>query len=173
MRAIGFRAAPSTVTYAIGDGDGTSGLFTLVACGELPIPAALLPPNQLHFVRTVLLDVMRGYQVRRAGLRLAEMSRGPTNLFRSNVEGVLQELLASSQVRWYFTGRKDRIASLLSEDRKAITRFIDGDAAPPYSMEWAQHGIETREAILAACAALAGAPGVLDAHVLQGVGGRV
>ncbi|MCC6243020.1 MAG: hypothetical protein IT353_09280 [Gemmatimonadaceae bacterium] len=171
MRSIGFRAAPTQVTYAIVEGDGST--FTIITLGNLPVPAALLPPNQLHFLRTVLLDVMRAFQIVRAGLRLPEMTPGGADSFRTNAEGVLQELLASSQVQWYFTGRKDRIASLLTIERKAVSRLMDGDEAPPYATDWASYDKATREAILAACAAIAGAPGVLDAHVLAGIGGRV
>lgn len=171
MRSIGFRAAPTKVTYAIVDGDGDA--YSIITIGELPIPAALLPPNQLHFLRTVLLDIMRDFQVGRAGLRLAEMTPGGTDPFRTNVEGVLQELLASSQVRWYFSGRKDRLASLLTLERKQVTRMIDGEESPPYAVDWGKYDKASREAILAACAAIAGAPGVLDAHALAGVGGRV
>ncbi len=171
MRSIGFRAAPTQVTYAIVDGDG--GAYNIITVEALPVPAALLPPNQLHFLRTVLLDVMRDFRVVRAGLRLAEMTPGGADPFRTNVEGVLQELLASSQVRWYFSGRKDRLASLLTLERKQVTRLIDGDEAPPYAADWGTYDKASREAILAACAAIAGAPGVMDAHVLAGVGGRV
>ena len=171
MRSIGFRAAPSGVTYAIVEGDGST--FNIVELNSLPVPAAMLPPNQLHFLRTVLLDVMRDFKVVRAGLRLAERSIGSVDTFRVNVEGVLQELLASSQVQWYFTGRIDRLASLLNTERTSISRLIAGDDSPPYASDWASCSKETREAVLAACAAIAGAPSVLDAHVIGGVGGRV
>jgi hypothetical protein len=82
MRSIGFRAAPTQVTYAIVEGDGST--FTIITLGNLPVPAALLPPNQLHFLRTVLLDVMRAFQIVRAGLRLPEMTPGGADSFRTN-----------------------------------------------------------------------------------------
>jgi len=172
MRAIGFRAAPAEVTYAIVEGDGDS--FRILNTDALVVPPALLPPNQLHYLRTVLLDVMREYEVQLAGLRLAEGTAKKTFVFRANIEGVLQELLASSSVTWYFTGRKDRIASLLGyTDRTELTRLIDGDENPPYSDSWGTLSKNEREAILASCAAISGRPGGSFDESLTGVGGHV
>lgn len=173
MRAIGFRATPTDIHYAVVEGD--PGAYDVVALDAVRVPAALLPPNQLHFLRTVLLDVMEEYQVTRAGLRTAETTARAPSVFRYNVEGVVQELLASSTVDWYFAGAKARIASLLGyADRKTVTKFCDGDDAPPVATEWAQHSKEQREAILAACAAVNGGNpnGAAAGSTLAGVGGK-
>lgn len=154
MRAIGFRVAPKTVTYAVVE--GTADEAAVIVVDEVPVPSALWPPNQLHFVRTVLLDVMEEYGVERAGLRLAEGVATPVPA-RLYLEGVLQELLASSGVTWYFAGNKARIAKFLGfgSDQPRLSAMIDGDTAPAWDeSRWASYGKEEREAILAAWAAL-------------------
>ncbi len=154
MRAIGFRVAPAAVTYAVVE--GTADEATVLVADDIPVPSALWPPNQLHFVRTVLLDIMAEYQVDRAGLRLAEGLATPTPA-RLYLEGVLQELLASSAVTWYFTGNKARIAKLLGfgGDQPRLTALIDGASAPSWDAGWARYTLERREAILTAWAAVA------------------
>ena len=155
MRAIGFRASATGISYAIVEHDGDG--FSVVNADKVLVPRALHRPNQLHFLRTVMLDIMQEYQVERAGLRIAEMAPSHNNKteFRTNVEGVLQELLASSHVTKYFAGRKDRMASLLKlTDRKEITEIIDGNRSPAFVADWTTHSSDHREAILAGCAAL-------------------
>lgn len=172
MRAIGFRATPTDVYYAIIDGD--PGNYTVTALDTVHVPGALLPPNQLHFLRTVLLDVMEDFGVTRAGLRTAENTAPKRSIFRDNVEGVIQELLATSAVEWYFAGQKARIASLLGyTDRRIISKYIDGEETPPFATSWGQKNKEEREAILAACAAINGGPMPATGGVaLAGIGGK-
>jgi len=119
MRAIGFRASPTGVVFAIIEGEvgPSASPFKVLAGDAVPIPAALWPPNQLHFVRTVLLDVMEEFGVERAGLRLTEYLAGKSHPFRDNIEGVIQELLASSDVAWYIAGRNATLARDQSSDR--------------------------------------------------------
>ena len=153
VRAIGFRVAPKTVTYAVVD--GTADEATVLVADEIPVPSALWPPNQLHFVRTVLLDVMEEYGVERAGLRLAEGVATPPPA-RMYLEGVLQELLASSGVTSYFAGNKARIAKFLGfgGDQPRLTGMIEGTISPAWSEGWASYRDEQREAILTAWAAI-------------------
>ncbi|MFL5612426.1 MAG: hypothetical protein ACJ796_02045 [Gemmatimonadaceae bacterium] len=153
------------MTYAIVRGDVSAG-FALVNTSVVFIPPALETPRQLQFVRTTLLDIMDEYAVTRAGLRVAEglVRRNP---FRLNLEGVVQELLASSQVELYVAGPIATIASLLGErDRKRIKRLIAGEEAPDFSAQWAQFSEEEREAILVAVSACRATPGAAKAFGL-------
>lgn len=171
MRAIGFRATPTDIYFAIVD--GAVGDYTVLAQDAVHVPAALLPPNQLHFLRTVLLDVMEEYGVACAGLRTSEPIALRHSTFRGNVEGVVQELLASSAAAWYFAGQKARIASLLGVTQPVLTAWIDKDAGPPFATDWGGYGKEEREAILTACAALNGSPAEPPAEaILNGIGGK-
>lgn len=171
MKGIGFRSSPSAVTYAVVEGHRDS--YKILALEKLAVPQALQPPNQLHFVRTVLLDVMEDFGVTRAGLRVPESVALKTILARTYIEGVIQELLASSNVERYFTGQKSTLAALLGiSDRNQITRWIDGLESPPFSSEWVSFAADEREAVLTACASVAGSPDEFTTAALTGVRGR-
>lgn len=161
MRAIGFRASPTGVTFAIVEGEAApdASTFRVLSVDVVPIPAALWPPNQLHFVRTVLLDVIEEFSVERAGLRLTEFIAGKSYPFRDNIEGVIQELLASSAVAWYVAGRNATLGAKLGlEDKTLFKRYCEGDATPDFVDDWASLKDADREAVLAAVAALRGGP---------------
>lgn len=167
MISIGFRVSPTRVTFALVRGTPSDG-FSLVDASAVFIPAALETARQLQFVRTALLDVMDEYGVTRAGLRLGE-AVAQRNLFRLNLEGVVQELLASSDVELYVTGQIATIASLLGErDRTKIKRLIAGEESPAFSMHWADLSDDEREAVLVAVAACFAAKGTSKAVSLPG-----
>ena len=161
MRAIGFRANPKSITYAVVEGQpGPVGdQFAIRSIDAVPIPAALWRPAQLHFVRTVLLDIMEDFQVERAGLRLTEAMAGRSHAFRDNIEGVIQELLASSDVSFYVAGMNAHLTSRLAlADKTLFKRYCEGLDTPPFVSEWASLKTEQREATLAAIASLRGGP---------------
>ena len=145
--------SPSKVTFAIVQGTPSQG-FTLLNASAVFIPPALETPRKLQFIRTTLLDVMDEYAVTRAGLRLAEGTAQQRNPFRLNLEGVVQELLASSNVERFVSGPIATIASLLGQrDRKVIKALITGEASPAYAMDWASLSVDEREAVLMAVSA--------------------
>lgn len=153
MVSIGFRVSPTRVTYALVRGSPGAG-FTLVNASAVFIPPALETPRQLQFVRTTLLDIMDEYGVTRAGLRLAEGLAQRRNPFRLNLEGVVQELLASSSAERFVAGPIATIAALLGyRDRTAIKRLVSGEQSPAYAMQWGTLTPEEREAVLMAVAA--------------------
>jgi hypothetical protein len=154
MVTIGLRVSPRRVTYAIVRGSPPD--LYIVDVAALLVPVALTVPRQLQFVRTALLDIMEEYGTTRAGLRLAEATAQRHHSFRDNLEGVIQELLASSAVERFVTGRIATIARLLGErDRTIVKQMIEGAAAPLYAVQWSSWSPEEREAILVAAAASA------------------
>lgn len=153
MVSIGFRVSPSKVTFALVQGTPLLG-FTLLNASAVFIPPALETPRKLQFIRTTLLDVMDEYAVTRAGLRLAESTAQQKNPFRLNLEGVVQELLASSSVERFVSGPIATIASLLGHrDRKIVKALIAGEETPSYAMDWVSLSVDEREAVLMAVAA--------------------
>jgi hypothetical protein len=153
MVSIGFRVSPTKVTFALVRGTPQLG-FTLVEASAVNIPPALETPRQLQFVRTTLLDVMDEYAVTRAGLRLAEGTAQQRNPFRLNLEGVVQELLASSSVERFVAGPIATIASFLGiRNRTLIKELIAGEQVPEYSLDWMSLSGDEREAVLMAVAA--------------------
>jgi hypothetical protein len=161
MRAIGFRASTTGVVFAVVEGEAGSAAatFDVLTMDTVPVPAALWPPNQLHFVRTVLLDVMQEYGVERAGLRLTETMARRNYPFRNNIEGVIQELLASSTVSWYIAGMNATLTAKLGlADKTLFKKFCDGEATPDFVSHWSDIHAGHREAVLAAVASLRGKP---------------
>lgn len=153
LRAIGVRVSPKRVFYAVVS--GTDGLRELLTASSLLVPPALEPPDQLRFVRATLLDIMAEYTVTRAGIRISEYTAQKMSVERMNMEGVVQELLSSSDVEAYFAGRIATIAALLREpDRARVKRYIEGELFMNVP-RWDSYPSEAREAILTAVAALA------------------
>jgi hypothetical protein len=156
--AIGFRVSPRKVTYAVvrAPSDGT---FTIAALGEVCVPYALETPRQLRFIRTTLLDIIEDNGSVWAGLRIGESTAQQRDPFRLNLEGVVQELLASSDVERFVAGPIATIASLLRErDRTVIKQFITGKKPPMVKAEWAKLDDVQREAVLVAMCAAARRP---------------
>ncbi len=153
--AIGFRVEPKKVTYGVVEGP-TQGKFTVVSVGEVCVPFALQAPRQLRFIRTTLLDIIEETGSTRAGLRIAEPMAQRKDPFRLNLEGVVQELLASSDVERFIAGPIATIAKLLGErDRTAIKGLIEGHKPPMVDAAWDDLDDLQREALLVAvCAGL-------------------
>lgn len=154
--AIGFRVDPKKVTYAVVSGPAADGKFTLVRNGEVRVPYALYAPRQLRFIRTTLLDIIEETGSTRAGLRTIESLAKRKDPFRLNLEGVVQELLASSDVERFVAGPIATIASHLGEDDRAVVKeYIEGTRPQLVKTDWDALDVLEREAVLVAlCAGL-------------------
>ncbi len=153
--AIGFRVDPKKVTYAVVSGPAADGKFTIVRAGEVRVPYALYAPRQLRFIRTTLLDIIEETGSTRAGLRTIESLAKRKDPFRLNLEGVVQELLASSDVERFIAGPIATIASRLGEDRPVVKEYIDGRRPELVKAAWDDLDELQREAVLVAlCAGL-------------------
>lgn len=152
MIALGLRAHPQHVTFAVVAAADLPSIQT-VSCVRMP--AALHLPEQLAFVRTMLLDIVREHQVTEAGVRTTEPLVRRPNVVRASLEGVLQELLGAGTVPRYFAGPLARMGGLLRLTATEVKKHIDGHISPHGVDGWAQkYDAEQREAILAALAAL-------------------
>lgn len=155
VRSIGLRATPATVYYAVVALQPASSGPELLTVGTLPVPVALELPDRLSFVRTTILDIIAEFNVSRAGIRLIEYTAQSKPVERLNLEGVVQELLSSSDVESYFAGAIARIGGLLGEpDKSRIKRYFDGESFMGI-LGWEHFALEEREAIVTAVAALA------------------
>lgn len=94
---------------------------------NLIVPKALLLPDTLRFIRTSLQDIIEEFDASRVGVKVADHnSYGNTegDIFRLNVEGVIQELLASSNITGYIAGAKPELASRLGTDSTHLKEVI-------------------------------------------------
>ncbi len=153
MRSIGLRASPKIVWFSVVESDA-DGAIELLVSTALPVPPALEPPQRLRFIRRTIADTIAEYEAVRAGIRLAESVAKQVSVERMHVEGVLQEVLASSSVESYFLGSIARIAALLElDDRTDFKEFVAGRdfrGVPG----WTDMKSEQRESVMVAVAAL-------------------
>jgi hypothetical protein len=153
--AIGLRVGPKKVTYAVVSGPAGH-KFSVTSVGEVNVPYALTTPRRLAFIRTTLLDIIEESGSTRAGLRLGEAIAKRRDSFRLNLEGIVQELLVSSEIESFIAGPIATISSFLGKgDRTAVKGFIEGSKPPMVEAAWGDLDALQREAVLVAvCAGL-------------------
>ncbi len=147
VMTIGIRAAPSAVTFAVYDTKKNE----VVNVEEIKIPAAFDVPSALKYLRSGLLDVLREYRIRKAGLRMTE-GVADADPRRLQMEGVIQEAFASSFLESYFVGRIASISSRVGIDKSAFKPLINERQDGPVE-NWSQMSALQREAILCAIGA--------------------
>ncbi|MCG7392900.1 hypothetical protein MHY87_08290 [Microvirga sp. ACRRW] len=148
MITIGIRAAPRVVTFAVYDSEAER----IINVEEIKIPAAFSMPDGLKYLRSNLLDVLREYEVGQAGVRVTEPSAQSPSVERIQIEGVIQEAFASSNLAKYYVGQISSISSRLGIDRARFKPLVDGENA--YDIEnWDKMTKEQREAVLCAVGA--------------------
>src|SRR5690349_14723445 len=123
MRTIGIRVAPTALTFAVYDRD----LNTVVNVEEIKISPAFDVPDALKYVRNNLLDVLREFGVQRAGIRTTEPTAKQISIERVQIEGVVLEAFASSDLVGYYVGQIATIASRVGIERADFKRYIDGE----------------------------------------------
>jgi hypothetical protein len=145
---IGLRAAPKVVTFAIYDSEKKA----VVNVEEIKIPAAFTTPDGLKYLRSNLLDVLREYRITNAGVRITEPNAQRLSIARIQIEGVIQEAFASSELADYYVGQISSISSRLGIPRANFKPLVDGEK--DYDVErWQEMSKEAREAVLCAIGA--------------------
>lgn len=148
MRTIGIRAAPKSVTFVIYD----SSANVVLNVEDIKIPIAFAPPDALKFVRNNLLDILREYQVERAGIRATESNAKSPSIARIQIEGVVQEAFASSSLKDYYVGQISTIAAKLGIPRADFKKYMDGTLDWDVD-NWTALDDKQREALLCAIGA--------------------
>lgn len=148
-KAIGFRAAPKEVHFAIYDGEAEA----VINIEVLRIPTAFYGPEALKFVRSNVLDILREFEVVAAGIRTTEPSAQSIDLRRVQIEGVIQEAFASSQLTKFYAGPIAVITHRLGIARDQFLPIVGG--RNDFRIErWAELSSNSREALLAAIGAV-------------------
>ena len=148
MRAIGIRAAPSAVTFVVYD-DAAKAVLNIE---DIKVPVAFSTPDALKYLRSNLLDILREYTIERAGIRVTEPNAQQPSIERIQIEGVIQEAFASSNLKGYYVGQISSISARLSIERSNFKPYIDGTLDWPVD-GWAELKKEQREALLCAIGA--------------------
>lgn len=149
MRAIGIRVEPKQICYTIIFENNEWVNESLI------VPKALDTdtPRQLSFIRTTLHSIIKEHDIKLAGLRTAEGSARTIDRFRITIEGVIQELLSDSEIKYYFTGTLNSISSRLDTDVKLIRECINHNKNAFEVHGWDSLNKNERESFLTALAA--------------------
>ncbi len=147
MIAIGLRASPSQVAFAIVE----RGANAVINIDWIISPKAFEMPEALKYVRGHILDVLREYDVKRAGVRITEPNSQRMSIERIQLEGVILETFASSSLDQFFFGQISTIAGRLGIPRANIKPMIERDDHPEIE-GWDKLHTHHREALLCALA---------------------
>jgi hypothetical protein len=150
MKTIGLRVSPAEVTYAIFDVKNQR----IESVGEIIVPKSMSTPQSLKYIRNTVLDVIREYGVSQAGIRTIEPMAQSPSIERIQIEGVIQEALASSSVEKYYSGPIATIAAKNSMPRDDFKKYLDKDGDYPHVEDWKSHSDKEKEAIFTALGAV-------------------
>lgn len=150
--SIGLRANPNQVCYSIIKEQEDSLEVFLV--DKIIVPKSLEVPEQLKFIRSTLLDIINENGVTLACIRIAESSARQTNIPRTYLEGVVQELIASSTIIKYYVGQISNISAKLDIERADFKPYAEGRNVFMDMEIWSDLSLEERESIMAAVSAL-------------------
>lgn len=146
---IGVRASPTEVIYCVFDPE----LDRVENVGKISIPKSLGVPEQLKHIRLNLLDVLREYGISEAGIRILEPTAQSISVERVQIEGVIQEAFASSNVKSYYVGQISSISSRIGIERNKFKPLVDGEISLDGFENWHELSKTEREATLCAMGA--------------------
>jgi len=151
-KSIGIRATPSTVYFSVVSYENEELEITLL--DKINIPKALNIPEQLKFLRNTLCDIINEFKVTHACIRITEANAQSTNITRIYIEGVIQELFASSTIINYYVGQISNISKNLNIDRSAFKPYVEGEQDFLGIENWKRYSKEQRECLMSAISAL-------------------
>ncbi|CNG28120.1 hypothetical protein [Yersinia kristensenii] len=147
MRILGVRAAPKVASFVVYCTEDR----TLKCVDVIKIPLTLSTPEKLKYVRNNILDILREYNVSIACIRISESNSQNLNIERLYIEGVIQEAFSSSNVKSYYTLRKQGIYSRIGISAAEFEDAIKGKLKVR-DIDTSSYDTSTNEAILAALA---------------------
>jgi hypothetical protein len=150
--SIGLRANPNQVFYCVAKEENES--IEIVLLDKIIIPKSLETPEQLKFIRSTLRDIINENKVLLACIRITESNARQPNIPRIYLEGVIQELMASSTVSIYYVGQISSISAKLGIDRAEFKPYAKGEKEFMGMDIWSKINLEERESIMAAISAL-------------------
>ncbi|MFM2661520.1 hypothetical protein AAFX15_15375 [Vibrio chagasii] len=149
MKTLGLRVSPTEVTFSIYETESQ----TVVNVEEIRVPNSLNTPEKLKYIRSTLLDVLREYEVQKAGIRLTEPTARSFSIDRVQIEGVIQETFASSMLLAYYQGAIATIAAKINVPKASMKDLIAGRKIFHEFEDWGTLNDKQREAVLVAVGA--------------------
>ncbi|MFS4516831.1 hypothetical protein ACMFLR_23530 [Delftia tsuruhatensis] len=150
MKSIGIRATPSSIHFSI----YCNKAKVVINTEEVKIPLALTTPLGLKYIRSTILDILREYEIENACIRATEPSAQKPSIERLQIEAVIQEAFASSDLCRYYVGHISSISKNLGIQRTKFKPMVDGESNDLNIQNWDILKKEQREAVLAAIGAI-------------------
>lgn len=149
MNKIGIRVSPKAIYYCIYNAENSE----VVNIDKMVVPLSLEVPERLKYIRLNLLDIIREYGVKKAGIRTIEPNAKSPSVDRIHIEGVIQEAFASSNLESYYVGQISNISSRVGIERSRFKPLVDKDEQFSDFEGWKDLTKEQREAALCAIGA--------------------
>ena len=152
MIGIGIRTTPNELYYSIVQENEIE--IEIKIIDRINIPKAIELPEQLKFLRDTLSDIINEFQITNACVRVAESIAQTKDIKRTYIEGVIQELFASSTIERYYIGQVSSISSKLNIKRDDFKKYVDNKLTFLDIENWDKYKKEERESIMSAISAL-------------------
>ena len=150
MHIMGIRAKPNEIFFSILSSDGE-----IVDIEKIMMPLSLNDPDRLKFLRNTILDTLREFDVKKAGIRVTEENSRTKDIRRISNEAVIQEALSSSSVTAYCRRKKQGICSKLGISTKEFDRLMEKASVFDNVKGWADlTSKEEKESLLVAMSAI-------------------
>lgn len=150
-KSIGIRVAPDCIYYSIIEQGENA--FNLILVDKIKIAKNLDFPEQLKILRTTLLDIINEKDINRACIRVTENISRNISIPRISIEGIVQELIASSKIENYKVVKMANIASILGLKTKEVKEIVDNKLEFKMVEQFSKHKKEEKESILSAICA--------------------
>ena len=151
-KSIGIRVTPSAIFFSVVSYDNEELEITLI--DKIINPKALGLPEQLKFLRNTLFDIINEFAITNACIRITESNAQRNNITRIYIEGVIQELFASSTIVKYYIGQVSNISANLGIQRASFKPLVKGEEIFLEIENWVNYSKEERESIMSAVSAL-------------------
>lgn len=153
MHVLGIRVEPNKVTFAVLNYNNEEA--DIINIEAIKIPVSLDFPAKLKYVRNTVLDIIREYEINKAGIRIAESNSKNIDVNRLHIEGVIQEAFSSSCIESYFTGRIQSISKKIGISVAEYKELLTANSHFPKINCWAYcTNKESKEAALVGYGAL-------------------
>lgn len=121
MNVLGVRVSPKIIYFSVFNSIEEE----IINIEKIIVPQMLIIPEKLKYIRNNILDLLREYNIQKAGIRICESNSQNIDIERLYLEGVIQETFASSQVEGYKTLRLSGIASYFDTNATELKKYIE------------------------------------------------
>jgi hypothetical protein len=150
--SIGFRVTPKAIFYSIVQREGTA--LKCTSALKISFQSGISVPKNLAHVRRQISSLSLDFKAKCGGIKLIESNSRKVDHYRLNVEGVIQEAMASSSLESLFFGNITNLTKVFGDgDKSRVKRIIEGkENCDKLDLDGLSK--EHREAALAAAAAI-------------------